>query len=88
MNWEKNILQDMKWNGEITNKEQKQKLALEVAKKAIESYNGTCGVWLADGIYYVDFCKRIKTKKQALEIGRAHKQISIFGWTRGNLAYC
>ena len=34
MNWEKNILQDMKWNGEITNKEQKQKLALEVAKKA------------------------------------------------------
>ena len=34
MNWEKSILQDMKWNGEITNKEQKQKLALEVAKKA------------------------------------------------------
>lgn len=34
MNWEKTILQDMKWNGEITNKEQKQKLALELAKKA------------------------------------------------------
>ena len=61
---------------------------IEVAKKAIESYNGTCGVWFANGVYYVDFCKRINTKKQALEIGRAHKQISIFGWARGNLAYC
>lgn len=33
MNWEKGILQDMKWNEEITNKEQKQKLALKIAEK-------------------------------------------------------
>lgn len=33
MNWEKGILQDVKWNEEITNKEQKQKLALKIAEK-------------------------------------------------------
>lgn len=33
MNWEKEILQDVKWNEDITNKEQKQKLALKIAEK-------------------------------------------------------
>lgn len=33
MNWKKEVLQDMKWNEEITNKEQKQKLALKLAKR-------------------------------------------------------
>ena len=37
---------------------------IEVAKQAIESYNGSCGVWFADGIYYVDFCKRISIKNK------------------------
>lgn len=55
---------------------------------AIKSYNGDCGVWFADGIYYVDKSHRVDTKKKALEIGRAFNQISIFGWARKNLAYC
>jgi hypothetical protein len=38
---------------------------IEVAKQAIESYNGSCGVWFADGIYYVDKCQRVDTKKKA-----------------------
>lgn len=33
MKWEKGILQNIKWNQEITNKEQKQKLALQIAEK-------------------------------------------------------
>lgn len=33
MNWEKEILQDVKWKEDITNKEQKQKLALKIAEK-------------------------------------------------------
>ncbi|MBO5004873.1 MAG: ribose 5-phosphate isomerase A [Clostridia bacterium] len=33
MNWEKEILQNAKWNEDITNKEQKQKLALKIAEK-------------------------------------------------------
>lgn len=50
--------------------------------------NGNCGVWLSDGIYYIDSCKRINTKKEAIEIGRTCNQISIYGWKKGNLAYC
>lgn len=33
MNWEREILQNAKWNEDITNKEQKQKLALKIAEK-------------------------------------------------------
>ncbi len=33
MNWEREILQNVKWNEDITNKEQKQKLALKIAEK-------------------------------------------------------
>lgn len=55
---------------------------------AIKKYNGNCGIWFADGIYYIDKSFRVDTKKEALTIGRAHNQISIFGWKHSNLAYC
>ena len=58
------------------------------AIKAVKAYGGNCGVWFADGIYYVDKSFRVDTKKEALKIGREHNQISIFGWSRKNLAYC
>ena len=55
---------------------------------AIKKYNGNCGIWFSNGIYYIDKSFRVDTKKEALGIGRAHNQISIFGWKRSNLAYC
>ena len=55
---------------------------------AVKKYNGNCGIWFADGIYYIDKSFRVDTKKEAIAIGRAHNQISIFGWKRSNLAYC
>ena len=58
------------------------------AINAVKAYAGNCGVWFADGIYYIDRSKRVQTKKQALEIGKACNQISVYGWARGNLAYC
>lgn len=58
------------------------------AFSAIVKYGFTCGVWFADGIYYIDKSKRVNTKKEALEIGRACKQISILGWRKMNLVYC
>ena len=58
------------------------------AINAVKAFGGNCGVWLANGIYYVDRSKRVNTKKEALTIGRACNQISIFGWARKNLAYC
>lgn len=58
------------------------------AIEAVKAYGGNCGVWFADGIYYVDKSFRVDTKKEALRIGRENNQISIFGWSRKNLAYC
>lgn len=55
---------------------------------AVKSYKGNCGVWLSNGIYYVDQCHREATKTKALEVGRAHNQISIYGWKTSKLAYC
>lgn len=58
------------------------------AIEAVKAYGGNCGIWYAGGIYYVDKSRRINTKKEALEIGRACKQISILCWKNMKLAYC
>lgn len=57
--------------------------AIEAAKK----YDGNCGVWLSKGIYYVDKSRRVKTKKQAIRIGKACHQISILKWNDMSLVY-
>ena len=52
---------------------------------------GYMGVWFSEGIYYVDFSKRVNTKKQALEIGKACNQQSIYAWKArkaGQLVWC
>ena len=54
----------------------------------VRKLGGTCGVWYSNGIYYIDKCRRVDTKKDALRIGRENNQISIWGWARGVLAYC
>lgn len=41
----------------------------EAAIKAVRDYNGDCGIWFSDGIYYIDHSFHISTKKQALAIG-------------------
>ena len=58
------------------------------AINAIKAFGGNCGVWFADGIYYIDKSRRVNTKREALEIGRACNQISILGWRKMTLAYC
>lgn len=58
------------------------------AINAVKAMGGNCGVWLENGIYYVDHSFRVNTKREAIRIGREYKQISVFGWTRQNLAYC
>ena len=60
----------------------------EEAIEAVRSMKGNCGVWLENGVYYIDHSFRVDTRKEALEIGRKHNQISVFGWKRKNLAYC
>lgn len=58
------------------------------AMQMIKAYNGNCGVWFADGIYYIDKSHRVNTKREAMEVGRACNQISVLCWRNMKLAYC
>ena len=58
------------------------------AMQMIKSYNGNCGVWFSEGIYYIDRSHRVSTKREALEIGRTCNQISVLKWSNMSLAYC
>ena len=58
------------------------------AINAVKAYNGNCGIWLADGIYYIDKSHRVNTKKEAMEIGKACNQISVLNWKTMGLVYC
>ena len=58
------------------------------AINAVKAYSGNCGVWFADGIYYIDRSHRVNTKRKAMEIGRACNQISVLNWKKMSLAYC
>lgn len=55
---------------------------------AVKAYNGNCGVWYSEGVYYIDKSHRVNTKREALEVGKAHNQISVLGWHNMTLAYC
>lgn len=56
--------------------------------KAIEAFRGTCGVWYSEGVYYIDHSFRVKTKSEALAIGRAHNQQTILKWADMSLIDC
>ena len=58
------------------------------AINAVKAYKGDCGVWFSNGIYYIDKSKRVNTKKEAMQIGREHNQISVLNWKTMGLAYC
>lgn len=58
------------------------------AINAVKAYGGNCGVWYSEGMYYIDKSHRVNTKREALNIGRQHNQISVLGWHNMSLAYC
>lgn len=58
------------------------------AINAVKAYNGDCGIWFSEGIYYIDKSHRESTLKKALEVGRACSQISILRWRDMGLVYC
>lgn len=62
--------------------------SLQEAEELVKAYNGNCGVWLADGVYYIDKSHRERTKKEALRIGKMCNQISILKWSDMSLIYC
>ena len=61
---------------------------IQEAMKMIRNYNGNCGVWYSEGIYYIDKSHRVSTKREALEIGRRCNQISVLKWATMGLVYC
>lgn len=58
------------------------------AMKAVKAYNGNCGIWFSEGVWYIDKSRRVSTKHEALELGRACNQISILKWATMDLVYC
>lgn len=58
------------------------------AINTVKAYDGNCGIWYANGVYYIDKSYREKTKKMALAVGKAHNQISILKWSDMSLIYC
>lgn len=58
------------------------------AINAVKAYKGDCGIWYADGIYYIDKSHRVTTKRDALALGKACNQISILRWRDMGLVYC
>lgn len=52
---------------------------------------GNIGIWLSEGVYYIDISKRITTKRNALAVGKVMNQQSIYGWAprkAGQLVWC
>ena len=61
---------------------------IKEAIKMIKEYQGNCGVWYSDNIYYIDKSHRVNTKREALVIGKKHNQISVLNWRTMGLVYC
>lgn len=61
---------------------------IKAVVNAIKKYNGNCGIWFSNGIYYIDKSHRISTKKEAIKVGRECSQISVLKWSDMSLVYC
>ena len=61
---------------------------MQEAMKAVRAYKGDCGIWFSEGVWYIDKSRRVNTKREAMEIGRACNQISVLRWRDLSLAYC
>ena len=61
---------------------------IQEAMKMVRQYNGNCGIWYSEGIYYIDKSHRVNTKREAMQIGRECNQISVLCWRTMGLAYC
>lgn len=57
------------------------------AIKAVRMFNGNCGVWFENGVYYIDHSFHVTEKWRAMLIAECYDQISIYGWKAGCCAY-
>lgn len=68
--------------------EGKETTDIKEAMLIIKEYNGDCGIWYNEGIYYIDKSHRVNTKREAMEIGRKCNQMSVLCWRTMGLAWC
>ena len=61
---------------------------IKEAMRMIKAFGGNCGIWLENGVYYIDKSHRVSTKREAMEIGRKCNQISVLRWRDMGLVYC
>lgn len=65
------------------------KKAVKTVLKRISHESGLfCGVWVDSGLVYIDISERIKSRKKALNVGKARHQISVYDWRAGDCVYC
>ena len=60
--------------------EQFNKFILKEFLRRLSSKSEYLGVWIENGKVYIDVSRRIATKTEAVEKGKALKQISILRW--------
>ena len=49
---------------------------------------GDCGLWFSEGKCYIDRSHRVNTKREAIEEGRAHNQLSVLKWATMECVAC
>ena len=54
-----------------------------VAMHYIKKYEGTCGVWVSEGVFYIDRSFYISNKREAIRMGIENNQQAIYDWKTG-----
>lgn len=52
----------------------------KIAMDTVKYFDGNCDLWVDDGKIYIDKSHRVSTKKEAMKIGKAYKQLSVYKW--------
>ena len=68
--------------------EGKETIHADQALAYINEYEGNCGIWKSEGVYYIDKSIRVAEKGVALALAKACKQLSILKWADMSLIWC
>lgn len=53
-----------------------------------EGRDGCWGIWVENGLWYVDQSVRVISKKEAINLGVEHNQLAIYGWKEDQCFNC
>lgn len=56
--------------------------------KAMLANDYNLGIWIENGIAYIDYSQNFTRKRDALRIGKRNNQISIYDWKNQAVIYC